>query len=74
MSTVTKGEGERETCERCGWWKVLCKCEGGEKGFAVHVFKPMVYEDICEKPLLIESKKHLKRECDKHGVTACRLM
>ena len=40
----------------------------------VHVFKPMVYEDICETPLLITSKRQLRRECDKHGVRACRLM
>lgn len=44
------------------------------EGAAVHTFKPMVYNDICETPILIESKRHLKRECAKHGVRACRLM
>lgn len=40
----------------------------------ISVFKPMVYEDICATPLLISSKRELKRECNKHGVKACRLM
>ena len=44
------------------------------EGAAVHIFKPMVYTDICETPLLIESKAQLKRECKKHNVIACRLM
>ena len=43
-------------------------------GPAVHIFKPMVYTDICATPLLIESKKQLKAECKKHNVIACRLM
>ena len=60
-------------CKVCGKWLPVCKCGGN--GFAgVHIFKPMVYNDICETPLLIESKKQLRRECKKHGVVACRLM
>jgi hypothetical protein len=41
---------------------------------AVHIFKPMVYTDICETPLLIESKRQLKAECKKHNVIAARLL
>ena len=62
-----------KNCEQCGYWKPLCKCNDS-KGAAVHIFKPMVYNDICETPILIESKKHLARECKKHGVIAARLM
>jgi hypothetical protein len=54
------------------------KCEEEKNlrvdGPAVHVFKPMVYTDICETPLLIESKKQLREECRKHDVIACRLL
>jgi len=52
------------------------KCVEDVKGDgpAVHIFKPMVYTDICETPILIESKQHLKRECKKHNVVACRLL
>jgi len=60
-------------CKNCGKWLPLCKCNDSV-GPAFHVFKPMVYNDICETPILIESKKHLKRECKKHGVIAARLL
>jgi len=50
-----------------------CKQEVGE-GAAIHIFKPMMYTDICEEPLWIESKRQLKEECKKHNVIACRLM
>ena len=52
------------------------KCTSNEvgEGPAVHIFKPMIYNDICETPLLIESKAQLKRECQKHGVVAVRLL
>ena len=40
----------------------------------IQVFKPMIYEDICETPLLISSKRQLREECKKHNVTACRLL
>ena len=52
------------------------ECENGKKGevTSIHIFKPMVYNDICETPILIESKKQLKSECKKHGVVAARLL
>jgi hypothetical protein len=50
-----------------------CRLEKKE-GPAVHTFKSMVYHDICETPLLIESKRQLREECRKHNVRACRLM
>jgi len=65
------GEGDR--CGVCGCWKPVCKCDG-RKSLAIQVFKPMVYNDICEHPILISSKRQLKAECKKHGVIACRLM
>ena len=49
-------------------------CEMKREGIAIHVFKPMVYTDICEEPLLIESKRQLREECRKHNVRAARLM
>lgn len=62
-----------KNCDKCGKWMPVCKCDGN--GFAgIQIFKPMVYRDICETPLLIESKKQLKRECKKHGVIAARLL
>jgi len=70
MANPTNGENK---CEKCGRWTPLCKCDGN-KGPGMFTFKPMIYTDICETPLLIESKRQLKRECDKHGVKACRLM
>ena len=48
-------------CEKCGCWKPICRCNGNS-GPAAHVFKPMWYRDICETPLWITGKKHLKRE------------
>jgi hypothetical protein len=60
-------------CPKCNCWMPICRCNGN-KGPATHVFKPMIYRDICETPLLIESKKQLREECKKHNVVACRLM
>lgn len=47
---------------------------GKRKGPNIIIFKPMIYEDICETPLLISSKRQLKRECKAHDVTAARLL
>ncbi len=44
------------------------------EGPAIHIFKPMVYNDITDHPILIESKKQLKAECKKHNVIAARLL
>ena len=49
-------------------------CAKKERGIAISIFKPMIYEDICETPLLIESKRQLRNECNKHGVIAARLL
>ena len=56
--------------------KICPMCAEGRlgRGPAVHIFKPMVYNDICETPLLVESKRQLREECKKHNVRACRLM
>lgn len=51
-----------------------CTTSKRAEGAAVHIFKPMVYEDICETPILIESKRQLREECRKHNVIACRLL
>ena len=57
---------------------VKCECGGNTKqlmtGTRIEVFKPMVYENICETPILITSKRHLREECKKHNVLAARLM
>ena len=60
-------------CSKCKCWMPICRCDG-HKSVNIEIFKPMIYRDICETPLLIESKRQLKRECTKHGVIACRLM
>lgn len=60
-------------CRKCGYWVPICRCDGS-KGPNIEVFKPMVYHDICETPILIRGKKHLREECKKHNVLACRLM
>ncbi len=76
-------------CVGCGWeasdehmskkrGAFVCSICGGniraKSTFGFHPFKPMIYNDICETPILIESKKHLKRECKKHNVIAARLL
>lgn len=38
------------------------------------LFQPMWYNDICETPIYVNSKKQLKDECKKHNVIACRLL
>ena len=65
--------GEDKRCKKCGCWEPICRCDNSG-GVVMHVWKPMIYNDICETPLLIESKQQLKRECKKHGVIACRLL
>jgi len=51
-----------------------CRTKEEVNAPSVHIFKPMVYTDICEEPLLIESKAQLKRECSKRGLVAARLL
>ncbi len=62
-----------DTCEECGWWKKVCKC-GNNSMPHVHIFKPMVYEDIDVQPMLIESKRQLREECKKRNLVAVRLL
>ena len=44
------------------------------KGPAIHIFKPMWFHDITDRPLWIESKQELREACVKHNVRAARLM
>ena len=62
-----------DKCGKCGCWNPVCRCDGRSVP-GMHVWKPMWYNDICETPLYIESKRELRREWKKHDVTACRLM
>ena len=58
------------------------RCECGELAIKlislgsgiIPPFQPMWFNDICEKPLYIESKSQLRDECKKHDVIACRLL
>ena len=75
-------------CEKCGRkWESFHsiderdneKCCGKEATRlitmgAVDIWKPMWYNDICEEPIYIESKRQLKEECKKHDVIAARLL
>jgi len=66
-------------CKKHGYVKgdhcTECEEETVKRGApAVHIFKPMWYDDICETPIWVESKKQLREECKKHNVMACRLM
>jgi len=66
---VSIKESESVKCGKCG--EMMIKLFSAPR---LDLFKPMVYEDICETPILIESKKQLREECKKHGVRAARLM
>lgn len=77
----SKGRTIGVACDKHGYVRgercVECDKERTNKRVDVpniEIFKPMVYEDICETPILIESKSQLREECKKHGVRACRLM
>jgi len=77
-------------CDRCGdnfhktvkiedRHNVMCRCGGRAVkllaiGAGIEIFEPMMYNDICETPIWVESKKQLKEECKKHNVLSCRLM
>ena len=59
------------------------RCECGEKGeidfsqFGKHTimfFTPYIYTDIDVYPIEITSKRQLKRECEKRGLVAARLL
>lgn len=45
------------------------------RGGGIDWFKPgMVFEDIASKPIKVESKKHLKDVCEKHGCYSIALL
>ena len=57
-------------CECGGDTKIIIK---STKNMGIHIWVPYVEENICQQPVLVESKQHLKQLCDKHGVHAVRL-
>ena len=73
-----KGKTVAMICQKHGFIKgdrcPICSQNKVREGVHIEVFKPMVYTDICETPILIESKRQLREECRKHNVIACRLM
>lgn len=71
MICDTHGYQKASVCKECVDAFVTSK---GLNGPYIKVFKPMVYEDICETPLLISSRKELKETCKKYNVTAARLL
>ena len=52
---------------------VRCSCGATKRklfttrGGGLDWFKPGWWRDIASEPLYIESKRHLKQECEKHG-------
>jgi len=73
-----KGKTVAMICQKHGFIKgdrcPICSQNKAREGVYIEIFKPMVYTDICETPILIESKRQLREECRKHNVIACRLM
>ena len=60
--------------------KIKCKCGGdaeiwfgGLGTSAIHVWKPYWEENITHQPVLVESKKHLKKLCKENDCVAHRL-
>ena len=61
------------------WLGEQCdKCEppliGKGEGTQVMTFTPHTYEDLDVHPIHITSKRQLKRECEKRGLKAARLL
>lgn len=61
---------ERERVRHCGKRAKLLV----PSRFAAHVWKPTWFEHLDTKPILIESKRQLKEECEKRGLIARCLM
>lgn len=64
-----------ESLEQAGLQSIECVCGGSAvKIFtpprAYHVWKPCWFEHIDSYPIWIESKKQLRKECGKRGLTA----
>ena len=54
--------------------KVQCKC-GGRAELQISTkardwFRPFSTDDFNGRPIMVESKKHLKQLCKEHGVTS----
>ncbi|RLF28924.1 MAG: hypothetical protein DRN14_03300 [Thermoplasmata archaeon] len=59
-------------CPKCGG---KCKIDFSKFGTRnIMFFTPWTYEDLDVYPIHITSKKQLKRECEKRGLKAARLM
>ena len=58
-------------------YKVRCRCGGDVEIMivtrSVHVWKPYWEENITHQPVLVESKKHLKKLCKENDCVAHRL-
>ncbi len=59
---------DKMPCEECGSDAVI-----QFSSIAVHIWEPKVFEHIDTKPMLIESKKQLKKECEKRGLVPLAL-
>lgn len=68
--TIKKLNGE-EICDNC-WCKIPDKEIG--TGVQMHTFTPHTFDDICETPIHVTSKRQLKELCKVHNVRAARLM
>ena len=59
---------------------IKCDCGGSTKlmikpgsKVAIHVWIPYLEENITHQPVMVNSKKHLKRLCKEHKLDAHRL-
>jgi len=59
-------------CAKCGKRGEIDFSKFGSRN--VMLFTPFTYEDIDIHPIHITSKKQLKRECEKRGLIAARLL
>lgn len=55
-------------------YNIKCKC-GGDTEIMIcptvfHIFEPFFHPNLDKKPVYIKSKKHLKEESDKRGMTS----
>ena len=63
-------ERNSERCSLCG--ELAIKLLSNTKD--VLEFTPAWFNDICEEPIYITSKKQLRDECKRHNVLAARLL
>jgi len=59
-----------DTCQGCGWWKRICKCNGNTKGF--HTTKDKLFEfteEFGNERYDINSKGQWKKFMKQHGLT-----